>query len=100
MYFYVGGVIMHLIKNFIVIYFGASLFINAMLFIPQIIKILKEKKTNEFSLTTFVGFCLTQIASILYGYIQKDWILMWGYILAFITCGTVTILILIYRNNK
>lgn len=90
---------MHVLRDMIVFYFGISLFANAMLFIPQIVKILKEKKTDEFSITTFVGFCLTQIASILYGYIQSDWILMWGYILALAACGTVTVLIFVYRNN-
>ena len=67
--------------------------------IPQIIKILREKKTDEFSITTFAGFCITQIASILYGYIQHDWLLMWGYILALSTCGTVTVLIIVYRKR-
>ncbi|MCC2625632.1 MAG: hypothetical protein K0R14_1505 [Burkholderiales bacterium] len=90
---------MRMFNDIIIFYFSISLFANAMLFVPQIIKILKEKKTDEFSVTTFIGFCLTQIASILYGYIQKDWILMWGYILALTTCGTVTILIFIYRKK-
>ncbi|MCE3269184.1 MAG: hypothetical protein K0R49_1436 [Burkholderiales bacterium] len=90
---------MRIINDIIIFYFGISLFANSILFIPQIIKILKEKKTDEFSITTFVGFCLTQLASILYGYIQHDWLLMWGYILALITCGTVTVLIFVYRNN-
>jgi MtN3 and saliva related transmembrane protein len=90
---------LRIINDIIIFYFGISLFANSILFIPQIIKILKEKKTDEFSITTFVGFCLTQLASILYGYIQHDWLLMWGYILALITCGTVTVLIFVYRNN-
>lgn len=90
---------MHFVKDFVVLYFGASLFINAVLFVPQILKILRDKHTDEFSITTFLGFCITQMASILYGYMQHDWILMWGYILAFTACGTVTVLIFIYRNN-
>lgn len=78
--------------------FGISLFINASLFIPQAMRILKTKTTKGFSLITFIGFCLTQLAAILYGYINHDYILMFGYILALICCGFVTILIFTYHK--
>ena len=35
-----------------------------------------------------------------YGYIQEDHLLMIGYSLSLLTCGTVCVLILIYRNKK
>ncbi len=84
-------------KWFIDIVFASGLFINAMLFIPQAIRIYKEKTAASLSLTTFMGFCLTQLAAILYGYIHHDYILMFGFSLALITCGAVTSLIIYFR---
>jgi MtN3 and saliva related transmembrane protein len=82
------------------IIFGAGLFVNAVLFIPQAIKIYKNKHANDISLITFVGFILTQLAAILYGYLHKDYILMVGYMLAILTCGAVTALAFKYRNKQ
>ena len=89
-----------MLNEFVRIIFGAGMFINAALFIPQVIRILKTKNTQGLSLITFVGFCLIQSSTIAYGYIQKDLLLMVGYALSLFTCGTVCILILIYRNKK
>jgi MtN3 and saliva related transmembrane protein len=86
--------------NFIDLVFGIGLFINAMLFIPQAFRIFQKKESRDLSLTTFIGFCLTQLSAIIYGYLHKDYILMFGYILALITCGSVTMLILFFRLNK
>lgn len=81
--------------------FGASLFLNALLFIPQIIILLKKKTTTDISLITFFGFCFIQSFTIMHGYINKDYILMWGYVLSLITCGTTTFLIIYYQiKNK
>lgn len=76
--------------------FAAGLFINTMLFIPQSIKIIRKKTASDLSLTTFLGFCLTQLSAVIYGYLHNDYILMYGYILAFMTCGFVTFLIIIF----
>lgn len=80
--------------------FGVGLFINACLFIPQALRIIRTKCAYDLSLTTFIGFCLTQMAAIAYGYIHNDLILMVGYILSLISCGFVTILIIIYRKGN
>lgn len=77
--------------------FGVSMFINAALFIPQALRLLKEKTSSNVSLVTFAGFCLIQIATIAYGYLRADYLLMIGFGLSFITCGFVTILIIYYR---
>ena len=77
--------------------FGAGLFINALLFIPQGIKIYKKKDSSELSLATFLGFWITQISAIIYGALHKDYILMIGYIFAASTCGLVTMLIIKYK---
>ncbi len=79
------------------IIFGLGLFINAMLFIPQAFRLIQKKESRDLSLTTFIGFCLTQLSAIIYGYLHSDYILMFGYTFALIACGTVTCLIIIYR---
>ena len=82
------------------IVFGAGLFINAALFVPQIIRLFQKKESRDLSLITFVGFCAIQLVTIIHGYLNRDYILALGYGLSLITCGTVTMLILIYRYRQ
>ncbi len=91
---------MHLLKMIVDVIFGAGLFINAVLFIPQAARIVKYKQSKDLSPTTFVGFVATQFSAVLYGYLNSDYILMFGYFLALITCSIVTILIFVYRNQS
>lgn len=86
--------ILRLIVNYI---FGAGLFLNALLFIPQIYTLLKKKNSDEISLITFLGFCFIQFFTIIHGFFSQDYILMWGFILSLLTCGTVSFLIIYYR---
>jgi MtN3 and saliva related transmembrane protein len=91
---------MNLVPKIVAWIFGAGLVINAGLFIPQAIKIWKEKTAKGVSLTTFGGFNILQISGILHGYFNSDPFLMWGMCISFITCGFVTVGILIYGNQK
>jgi len=77
--------------------FSLGLFINAILFIPQIFRLLKTKNSKSFSLTTFSGFCFIQIFTMLHGYLNKDNLLFYGTGLSLITCGIVTYLIVFFR---
>lgn len=91
--------------DFIDVIFSVALFINACLFIPQIIKILKTKETNGLSLITFGGFNLIQLAALLYGIVHADYVMIAGYTMSLFTCGTVTLLIAsgkfnIFKRNK
>jgi MtN3 and saliva related transmembrane protein len=79
--------------------FGMGLFLNACLFIPQAIKLYRKKCSTGVSLTTFAGFCFIQIVSIIYGLAHHDDILFVGFLISFVTCLTVTILIIKYRRN-
>ena len=89
---------MESIVNFI---FGFGLFINAALFIPQILLLLKKQHADDVSLTTFLGFFIIQLFTILHGLYTHDWILVAGYIASIATCGTTTMLIIYYRfKNK
>lgn len=80
--------------------FFLSWIINAFLFIPQIILLYKKKDASEVSLLMFMCFNLIQIVTIFHGYIHKDYLLVLGFALSLLTSGTVTSLIIIYRNNK
>ena len=91
---------MQILKDVVFTLFGFSLFTNAVLFIPQAIKIYRTKQAHGFSKIMFVGFCLSQLVAVIYGYMKPDWILMIGFSGAFITCGTVTVLIFIYSKKK
>lgn len=80
--------------------FGTGLFINALLFVPQAIRIIRLADASDISLVTFIGFCITQLLAIIYGYLHNDWVLMIGYIFSLLTCGCVTILVMFYRLRK
>lgn len=90
------------LENFIAesieVVFGLGLFINAALFIPQVVRIYQTKNSEGVSLLTFGGFCLIQTFTVLHGYLHKDYILILGYLLSLLACVTVTLLIIIYRR--
>ncbi|MDR1926439.1 MAG: hypothetical protein LBQ13_01985, partial [Endomicrobium sp.] len=71
--------------------------INALLFIPQAINIYKTKSAKGLSLTTFAGFNIMQIFTILHAYLRNDYVLMFGMGLSFIFCGITTLFIIKYR---
>ena len=79
--------------------FGFAMFLNAVLFIPQFITLRKTKDSRNLSLITFAGFNFIQMATILHGYLYKDYMLMYGYIVTLFIGGGVTLLIWMYRKN-
>lgn len=85
------------ITEFIDTFFAIGLFINAALFIPQGVRLYRLKQSKDVSLITFSGFCFMQLTSVLYGYIHKDYILMYGFLLSFLLCVSVLLLIIKYR---
>ena len=91
---------MQLTRDSIEFFFSAALFINALLFIPQIRRIIKEKSSSNVSLITFVGFLFMQFTIVLHGFIEHDTLLVIGYILSMMSCGTLVVLILMYRNKQ
>jgi len=80
--------------------FSFALFINAALFIPQAIKIFRDKNAKDVSLLTFLGFLLIQLATVVHGIINHDRILVIGYLLSMLTCGSVVLLIRLYRKRN
>ena len=87
-------------REVIEIVFSLGLFINAISFIPQIIRIIKEKSAKGVSLITFSIFLASQFSAVLYGLLIKSDILVLGYALSMLTCAPVVLLILFYRNKK
>lgn len=84
-------------KDFVEIVFSLGLFINAILFIPQILALVKTKNSEGLSLLTFGGFWLIQLFIIFHGIIKHDKLLVIGYIFSLLTCGSVVFLIIFYR---
>lgn len=78
--------------------FAFCLIVNAVLFVPQAMKIYKSKSSKDVSVITFLGFNFIQIITILHGYIRGDFILILGTMVSFILCGAVTILAYKYRK--
>ena len=85
-------------KEIVTFLFGLGFVFNASLFVPQAIRIVRTKSAQNISLITFVGFNIIQFNSVLYGYYYKDKILMYGSLVSFIACGTVTLLAIYYRK--
>lgn len=86
------------LRYFIEVMFSLGLFFNAVLFIPQAVKLFRTKSAKGLSLITFAGFNVMQFFTILHGYLNKDYILMIGFLLSFIFCGVVTFLIVSYKK--
>ena len=86
-------------KEYVAWLFAAGLVVNALLFIPQIIRIFKTKSAKSVSRVTFTGFCFFQIVSVFHGYYQGDTYLMWGMLVSFGFCLPLTILAYVYRKQ-
>ncbi|WP_028389321.1 PQ-loop domain-containing transporter [Legionella fairfieldensis] len=80
--------------------FSISLLVNALLFLPQIKALLKNKSAEGVSLITFAGFNVIQLFTLLHGLLIGDYLLVAGYLLSLLTCGAVTVLIVYYRKNR
>lgn len=89
------------IADYIIEYgFSISLLVNAALFIPQIMTLIKSKSAIGVSLITFAGFNVIQIFTMLHGLLAHDYLLASGYLLSIITCGTVSMLVVYFRYIK
>ena len=89
---------MSVIKNIVDILFDLGVFINALLYLPQAIKIFLSKSARGLSLLAFLIFDFSILAFLLHGLIQKDWPMVLGMALSLLTCGVTTIAVWVYRN--
>jgi MtN3 and saliva related transmembrane protein len=80
--------------------YGAALFFNASLFIPQAWRIFKEKRAEEVDLITFCGFNVIQLLGFIDGLYNQDYALVIGQAISFLACALVTVQLLYYKINK
>jgi MtN3 and saliva related transmembrane protein len=87
------------LKEIVAVAFGLGLLVNASLFVPQAVKILRSRSAKDVSLVTFGGFNLLQLIGIAHGYLQGDLSLLLGMVASFVACGAVTVSGLVYRRS-
>ena len=80
--------------------FGMGLFLKAILFIPQALKLFKLKDSSQLSILTFIGLNIMKFLTVLHAYIHKDRILMFGILLNLLICGSISYMIIRYRHCK
>jgi MtN3 and saliva related transmembrane protein len=77
--------------------FGLSLFVNAFIFVPQALTIWRTKTAAGVSVLTFAGFNVMQAIGAIHGIFAHDIALTLGMLASLLTCGTVTVLALVYK---
>jgi MtN3 and saliva related transmembrane protein len=79
-------------------FFTVGLFVNSILYIPQIIRLWRQKHAKEISLITFAGFSLINLFMLLHGVIKQDLLLTIGSLATFVTSSILTLLIIWYKR--
>ena len=87
-------------KEIVAVVFGLALLGNACLFIPQALAVWRKKSDEGISLVTFGGFCVLQVIGVIHGLYEHDNSLIIGLGVSFLTCGTVTLLTIVYRIRR
>lgn len=87
-------------KDLVALIFGLGLVANALLFVPQVIAVWRKKTDEGVSLVTFGGFSLLQMIGIAHGILQHDPAVALGMAASLLSCGTVTVLTVIYRMRR
>ncbi|MGA2570609.1 MAG: hypothetical protein ABSF23_08830 [Terracidiphilus sp.] len=87
-------------KEIVALIFGLGLLGNAALFVPQAIAVWRKKSDEGVSLVTFGGFWILQIVGVIHGVYQHDNSLIVGLAASFLTCGSVTLLTVVYRIRR
>ena len=78
--------------------FDLGLVINAVIYFPQIIKIIRTKEARDLSLMTFIGIALLQLSFALHGYFHQDRELTIGMLAAFLVSCWLVFLMIRYRK--
>jgi len=87
-------------KQIVAVTFGLGLLCNALLFVPQVIAVWRKKSDEGISLITFGGFSVLQAIGIVHGFYQHDLSLTLGMAASLLSCGTVTLLTIVYRLRR
>ena len=86
-------------KDIVAWLFGLGMGLNALLFVPQALSIWRTGRTEGVSLVTFGGFNALQDPMEDPQCLQRDWSLTAGMAVSLVTCGSVTLLTLVYRRR-
>lgn len=87
-------------KEIVAVIFGLGLVCNALLFVPQVLAVWRKKSDEGISLITFGGFSVLQMIGIVHGIYQQDLSLILGMGASLLSCGTVTLLTIVYRVKR
>lgn len=87
-------------KEIVAALFGFGLFCNALLFVPQAVAVWRKRTDEGVSLLTFGGFSVLQMVGIAHGLLQHDMALTIGMIASLVSCGTVTVLTVVFRVRR
>jgi MtN3 and saliva related transmembrane protein len=87
-------------RELVTFVFGLALIGNAALFVPQALSVWRKKSDDGISLVTFGGFCVLQVIGVVHGVYEHDDSLVVGLGASFLTCGTVTLLTIVYRIRR
>ena len=87
-------------REIVTFVFGLALLGNACLFVPQALAVWRKKSDEGISLVTFGGFCILQVIGVVHGVYEHDNSLIVGLGASFFTCGTVTLLTIVYRIRR
>ncbi|MBT4885440.1 MAG: PAS domain-containing protein [Legionellales bacterium] len=80
--------------------FMLSMFVNALLFIPQSYRIYKNKSARSISPTTFAGFLVIQTIVLINAFINSDIFLICCMAFSMITCSSVLVVSFLYGTRK
>ena len=83
----------------VIIGIGASIGTDASL-VPQLIKLIRDKKSEDISMGMLAMLFIGLILWIIYGVIKKDWVIIISNILSLIVNIAVSVLSLKYRSQK
>jgi len=87
-------------KEIVAVIFGFGLLCNALLFVPQVLAVARNKTDEGISLVTFGGFSVLQVIGVVHGIYQNDLSLIVGMAASFLSCGSVTGLTIFYRLRR
>lgn len=77
--------------------FSGAMVVNAFLFIPQCLRIVRHNTGETLSLTTFGGFFVIQLITVVHGILHEDLLLTMGAGLSMMCCGSCLALIVYFR---
>lgn len=87
-------------KEAIAFLFGFGWACNALLFLPQLIAVVRKRSSQGVSLITFGGFSVLQAIGVAHGYLQHDNSLVFGMGTSLAACGTLTVLTVYFRLQE